>query len=240
MPGSSRANSTRRDREGSRVGFSLVGELGEVGGVGDEPGRAVAQELVRAIARGASDWSRHGTHRTPQPRGFLRDQPCPRPGARLYDHRRPRQPGEDAAAVDEPLPGRNRARRLFAHDQPVVGDTAEQFGVPGRVEAIKPAGHDRDRVPLHAQRGTERRGLDAVGTAGDDDLFLSRRLGDEFRGDVHPVLGGGTRPGDGDARMRRLCEEGGRPDRPQRIRGAVAQLVQRDRPVRIARDQHRV
>jgi hypothetical protein len=77
--------------------------------------------------------------------------------------------------------------------------------------------------------------LNAAGAAGDDDAIrTNERIRDLF-GDVYPIGGRSTRPGDCNSFSRVSGEQGSVTFRPQHVRCAFPKIIHRLGPLRIAR-----
>ena len=132
---------------------------------------------------------------------------------------------------------RHRSGRKLTDQRAHITHLVQQVTMSARVGAIHPAGEHRDRVPTGRQRRALHGSFDAIGATGHQHAFTVREVGSQFARDMLPIRRGRPRPRDRHQIVQRSRQERRRPAHEQIIQSAIAEIVQRLRPVRITRNQ---
>ncbi|MFT8899604.1 hypothetical protein FAM14222p2_001718 [Propionibacterium freudenreichii] len=107
-----------------------------------------------------------------------------------------------------------------------------------RVGAINAVRHDRDRVATGCQGRSMGSSFDAVRTARNHDPLSVGEVGSQFSGHVLAVGRRGPGAGDRDKLAERSRQERGSATSPQDVWSPITKIVERGRPILVARDQH--
>ena len=151
------------------------------------------------------------TAQRPRPRRGVRRAAS---GARLDDHRRTRQRGDQSVAGQESMARRTYAGRILADDQALLADPMQQCGMACGVWDVDAACEHRDGETVGGKGGAVCRAVDSVRAARHHRHVPLDQARGQVRGDVLAVRGARSGSDDCDGAFGYVVEAR-RADRPQ-------------------------
>lgn len=135
------------------------------------------------------------------------------------------------------MPCRHRSRRKLTDQHTHSTHPVQQITVATRAGAAHTTREHRDRIPTRSQHPTVHSPFDPVGATSHQHTLPVREVASQLGGDMLPIHRSRPRTRDRHQIGYRPRQERGRAPHEQHIRGTLAQIIQRPRPMRITRNQ---